>query len=449
MKITPLHDWTATKIGISPFALTQEAIRAFQLRKLREVLSYVQQKSPFYRAHLGNRAVLLNALEDLAALPVTTSKDIRNNPLHFICGSQDEIERVVTLASSGTTGEPKRIFFTRQDQEETMDFFRVGMSALVEAGDRVLILFPGERPGSAGDLLLRALDRIGVRGIPHGLVHDISSTLDIIGGEKVDCLVGIPYQILALTRGKALRRTTRPYRLKSILLSGDYVSPALIATIEQEWACAAFIHYGMTEMGLGGAVQCGARVGLHPRESDLYFEIIDPVTSVSVPPGEEGEIVFTTLTTGGMPLIRYRTGDVSRFLPDPCLCGTMLRRLDRIKDRVSGSVELAEGARLTMPDLEDALCPIEGLLGFSATIDRYSTQERLTVRAEFLESHRDAAIRALDAALNTLPAIRVARATSALIVSVETGSGYTLGTAGLSKRRILDQRSLSVVPAEL
>jgi phenylacetate-coenzyme A ligase PaaK-like adenylate-forming protein len=89
----------------------------------------------------------------------------------------------------------------------------------------------------------------------------------------------------------------------------------------------------MTEMGLGGAMACEERVGYHPREADLIFEIIDPQTGGPLPEGEVGEVVFTTLTRAAMPLIRYRTGDLSRWIPGNCPCGSVLKRLDRIADR--------------------------------------------------------------------------------------------------------------------
>ena len=118
-----------------------------------------------------------------------------------------------------------------------------------------------------------------------------------------------------------------------MLLSADYVSPACRELLKESWGCAVFEHYGMTETGLGGAVSCEAHYGYHPREADLLFEIVDPATGRPLPPGERGELVFTTLTRRAMPLIRYRTGDFSRFFPEPCPCGTGLLTLDWVGDR--------------------------------------------------------------------------------------------------------------------
>ena len=121
--------------------------------------------------------------------------------------------------------------------------------------------------------------------------------------------------------------------LRTVLLSADYVSAESRHRIQNAWDCRIFEHYGMTEMGLGCAVSCPALEGCHIREADLYLEIIDPKTGEVLPDGQEGEIVFTTLTRKGMPFIRYHTGDRSRFLTEPCVCGSILKRISRVGDR--------------------------------------------------------------------------------------------------------------------
>ncbi len=348
MKITPLENWILRKVGETGKTLTREAIEAHQLLKLRETIAWGRQNSPFYSRHLANfEATGLSCLKDLERLPFTTAEDIRNDPLQFLCVSQSEIKRVVTLPTSGTTGDPKRIYFTEDDQELTIDFFCDGMSTLAGLGDRVLILLPGERPGSVGDLLLKGLFRLGAIGIPHGLVKDVDATLDIMERERVDTLVGIPVQILALARLGGGRAAPR-----NILLSTDYAPKAVTEALQDLWGCEVFTHYGMTEMGFGGAVECQAHFGYHMREGDLLFEIIDPVTGRPVQEGERGEVVFTTLTRRGMPLIRYRTGDTSRFIPEKCPCGTVLKTMEQIKGRIEGNVRLGASHTLTMASLE-------------------------------------------------------------------------------------------------
>jgi phenylacetate-coenzyme A ligase PaaK-like adenylate-forming protein len=111
----------------------------------------------------------------------------------------------------------------------------------------------------------------------------------------------------------------------------------------------------MTETGLGGGVDCRSHGGYHLREADLYFEIIDPDTGEAVPDGEYGEVVFTTLTRRGMPLIRYRTGDISRFIPGYCGCGTVLRKMDYIRGRISGNIKISDVHYLNLSKLDEKI----------------------------------------------------------------------------------------------
>ena len=332
IETTPLESWIAQKIGIDMRLLSTDRIEAYQLMKLRETIGLARKASPFYRRLLsGFTEENIEDLPDLKRLPFTTANDLRDNGLQFLCVSQSEIQRVMTLESSGTTGNPKRIYFTPYDQELTIDFFRQGMSTLVERGDKVLILLPGERTESVGDLLASALKQLKVTPVPHGMVRNIPAALAVILREDIDSVVGIPTQVLALARyADGVARI--PLELKSVLLSTDYVPAAIIRELERLWGCEVFEHYGMTEMGLGGGVECGAHHGYHLREADLYFEIVNDAGE-PVPDGQLGEVVFTTLTRQGMPLIRYRTGDISRFFTDRCRCGSILRRLDKIRRR--------------------------------------------------------------------------------------------------------------------
>lgn len=369
MRTTPLERWTAAKIGREEQPLGLEALRSYQLAKLNGTLALAQEASPLYRRSLGSNKVVLSSLEELADLPFTTPEQLAAAPLDFLCVPQDEVERIVTLKTSGTTGPPKRVFFSADDQELTRDFFHWGMSTMVEAGDRVLILLPGSLPGSVGDLLKDGLARMDVQGIPHGAVTDPRYTLELIERERVTALVGIPVQVLALARMAAAECQRPALGLRSVLLSTDRVPDAVAKAIEDAWGCDVFNHYGMTEMGLGGGVDCRARAGYHLREADLLFEVIDPGSGRPVPEGEEGEVVFTTLTRTAMPLIRYRTGDVSRFIPEPCPCGTVLKRLAHVDQRLAGNVDLPGGGVLRQKDLDEALFPLDGLTDFRLVFD--------------------------------------------------------------------------------
>jgi phenylacetate-CoA ligase len=375
--LTPLEPWIAAKIGDDGRPLDPEHLRSHQLAKLNETLAWVAEQSAFYRRSLGGTGVRLSALEDIADLPFTTAEDLRTAPFNFLCVRQGEVERIVTLPTSGTTGAPKRIFFTAEDQELTRDFFRWGMSTLVGAGDRVLILLPGSLPGSVGDLLKTALERMGVEAIAHGPVTDPERTLDVMREEDVTVLVGIPVQVLSLIRGVDAGRRQDGIKVKSVLLSTDRLPKAVSRTIEQAWGCRVYDHYGTTEMGLGGGVDCRARNGYHLREADLLFEVVDPATGRPVPDGVSGEVVFTTLTRRATPLVRYRTGDVSRFIPEPCPCGTVLRRMAHVDHRLDGDIVLPGGGILRQRDLDEALLALDRLADFRARI--VQTKGRVTL----------------------------------------------------------------------
>jgi phenylacetate-coenzyme A ligase PaaK-like adenylate-forming protein len=118
-------------------------------------------------------------------------------------------------------------------------------------------------------------------------------------------------------------------------------------------------------MGYGGALECSAGGGLHIRDDDLYFEIIDPRSGDAVPPGQEGELVFTTLARRGMPLIRYRTGDFAGFVPDPCSCGRTSKRISS-PWRMRGNFLQLFGRRLTMPELDEILFSCPKIMDYSA-----------------------------------------------------------------------------------
>ncbi len=387
---TPMEKWILHKIIASaglkeegrPGKLTRRLIERYQLVKLKETVALAREKSIFYRAALANYPPdKIKSLKDLSELPFTTAGDIRQNPLRFLCCSQDEITRVVTLDSSGTSGSPKRIFFTAADQELTRDFFHNGMTVISQPGDKVLVLLPYQRPGSVGDLFAEGVRRMDMQPVLYGIVGDPEAALMVAAQERVDTLLGIPTQVLALACFEPPGENKFGLNIKNVLLSTDNVPRAIVNRISEKLHCRVFNHYGMTEMGLGGGLECAALAGYHMREADLLFEVIDPLTGTVLPEGEEGEIVFTTLTRRGMPLIRYRTGDMGRFIPEPCPCGTVLKRMAPVRDRVKGRVPLAGGGTISMSMLDEVLFAIDGVLNFQAVIYKDGATDCLAVKA--------------------------------------------------------------------
>ncbi|MFZ4857167.1 MAG: DVU_1553 family AMP-dependent CoA ligase [Desulfuromonadaceae bacterium] len=440
MKKTPLENWiTGTLLPPGDGALTRHHIESYQLEKVKSVVSTVRQKSSFYRTLLaGDYKRDIENLADFSTLPFTTAADVREQGMRMLCTSQDEIERVVTLQTSGTSGAAKRLFFTADDLELTVDFFRHGMMTMVEAGDTVIVFLPGELPGSVGDLLSRALGTVGVKAVIHGPVRELAAARSEILRHKAPCLVGIPTQILALARGEGADAIPSGW-VKSVLLSTDYVATAIKEELERLWGCRVFAHYGMTETGLGGGVECEARDGYHLREADLYTEIIDPDDGRPLPDGATGEVVFTTLNRVGMPLLRYRTGDLARIIADPCPCGTVLKRLSRVTGRIESMLKM-QGATLCMADLDEMLFPVAGLLNFTAEVTTLAGADQLHLSLQVCEGEGERVAEAVTQAVSNSGLLAPLFRMGILALGSITFNSAGWFTTGTGKRYIKDHR---------
>ncbi|WP_088225438.1 DVU_1553 family AMP-dependent CoA ligase [Desulfosporosinus sp. FKB] len=440
INVTPLEPWVQEKItGNCSGRLTRKLIEDYQLNKLQETIAWVSASSRFYRRLYQGLDCKITSLADINKLPFTTSEDLKDYPLDFLCVSQDNISRIVTLQTSGTTGKPKRLFFSEPDQELTIDFFHHGMFTLIKPGDRVLILLPGETTGSVGDLLRLGLARAGVTGSVHGIVSNPEAAFEQIKREKINVLVGIPTQVLNLARFIDSRDESSSLNIKSVLLSTDYVPLTVVKELQRYWGCQVFNHYGMTEMGLGGGIECEGFCGYHLREADLYFEIIDPLTGTPVIDGRPGEIVFTTLTRSAMPLVRYRTGDISRFIPGICACNTVLKRLERVKSR--DRVFLNETDYLTISDFDEVLFEFGDIIDFEVTLTEEAKQNQLNLNI-LLRKPVDADIKQpLLQSLAKIPILKAGLQTNSLQVNLNFNvTSEVRAPKSSAKRQIQDRR---------
>lgn len=361
---TPLDSWIASQTHRSD-RLDPDLLRNYQLRALNETIAWAVGNSPFYRERLDTFSESgLGSLDDLSGLPIMDARDLGTQSLRILCISQGDVERVVTLRTSGSTAEPKRVFFTAEDIEHTKNFFAVGMSQMVAPGDTLLVLMPGAAPHSVGDLLKSALTRLDAPCNVYGFVDDPAAVAERIIACGASVLVGLPGQMLALARDQeaALRS-----RISAVLLSGEHAPPWLTRDIATRLGCEVFVHFGLTETGLGGGVECRAHHGLHLREADLLFEIVDPQTRTPVPDGEAGEIVITTLRRRGMPLIRYATGDAGLLLGRDCPCGSRVQRLLPLGARIH-DYPVSPGLHLSMHHVDEAVFRAEGVSACHATL---------------------------------------------------------------------------------
>lgn len=443
MRRTPMDKWISSKISKNPLTenLSQTEVDHYQLEKLSEIIDYVKSESPFYKANLRDLpGKCLLSLDDMRQFPFTSAEDLQDRASKFICVSQSEVQRVVTLRNPGVDPKTRRLYFTADDVEQTIDFFHHGMSTIVEPGQRVLILMPGDRPDTVGDLLVRALERMDVEGIVYGFVHDPANAIREIVRQQIDVVVGVPTNTLSLARHPESHLIGRG-RIKNVLLSSDYVSPAIVREFERVWSCSVFNHYGSTEMGFGGGVECNAFCGYHMREADMYFEIVDPDSGESKGPGEPGEVVFTTFTRKAMPLIRYRTGDLSRSLPGPCPCGSPLRRLERVRGRICDFVRLGGNHWLGIPDLDDALFGVHELIEYRSILTCRNNETQLDVIADAGTNRKQYVLENVRHALTQTMVLKNAIEDGSISIGAVVFGAVRKPESSSSKRTILDQRS--------
>lgn len=339
MNRTKLEQWIERVEGI-PY-LTRENLQDLQLRRLNETLARLPKSQGLPRE--------VSSLDALSCLPFTTPQMLSDNPGRYLATSQAQVSRVISGATSGTTGPAKRVFYTAADCQHTVGFFAAGISEMLSPGEKCLIAFPFSGAFGLGNLIARAVESLGavpVRGRVGACWEEAARQIKETGATAY---IGFPVPLLGLLRlypGLPIRRA---------LVSGDACPAGVMKALEALLEGPLYPHYGSRECGLGGAVTCPALEGMHLRENHIIAEIVDPQGRV-LPQGTYGELVITTVGLEAMPLIRYRTGDYTRFLP-PCPCGGVTRRI--------GPVSRFEGA-ISMEALDSALFSVPTLVDYTA-----------------------------------------------------------------------------------
>lgn len=344
MSVSRIDSYIMAKEGVS--RLTRADIETMQLDKLNRLLAREKERAGFYK----DLPPKLESLSQLAQLPFTTDEDLAHNAASMLLCSQGDIQRVLSDATSGTTGAAKRVFYTKADCENTVDFFAAGLGELVFPGSVTMICMPFSGPYGLGELVSQAIEMLGAKPLKLGTMLSYSEYKKAMDEERPDSFVGMPVQLLSVLRCCGVGS------LRRALVSGDACPDEVLRQCEGILGTKLFPHYGSREMALGGAITCPAHEGMHLRENHVIAEIVDDDGRV-LPPGEYGELVITTIGMEAMPLIRYRTGDYTRILPDICPCGSHTLRLDRLDRRPQGTEITA---------LDNALLSVGAVVDFYA-----------------------------------------------------------------------------------
>ncbi|AEE97788.1 phenylacetate--CoA ligase family protein [Mahella australiensis] len=327
-----------------------------QLEKLKALLRRVSENSPFYKKKFHDCKIDVEAvgtLDDLTYLPFTTKDELRDAyPLGIQSVPDEDVVRV--HSSSGTTGKPVIVPYTRNDVNTWAEMMmRCYMMAGITPKDRIQIT-PGYGLWTAGIGFQAGAERLGAMAIPMG-PGNTSKQLQMMVDMKSTVLTSTSSYALLLAEEVERQGLRNKIHLHTGIIGSERWSDKMRHTIESKLGIESFDIYGLTEIyGPGIGLDCRYHDGIHYWADHLLFEIIDPVTGERLPDGELGELVITTLTKEGAPLIRYRTRDLTRLITEPCPCGSPFPRIDRILGRSDDMIKI-KGVNIYPGQIEELL----------------------------------------------------------------------------------------------
>ena len=342
-----------------------EDIEQLQIERLQMTLNRVYRNVAFYReafdAH-GVNIERVKSLRDLRELPFTTKEDlVRSYPYGMFAVPLRDIVRI--HSSSGTTGQQIVMGYTVNDIRNWSELVaRLLTGGGVTNHDLVQIslnysLFTGGFGYHYG------AERIGASVIPASVTGDIEKQIMIMKDYKTTALVSTPSYALMIAKAMSeMNIHPDTLYLKSGLFSAEPWSESVRARIEEKLHIVATDNYGLSEvMGPGVSGECQEKNGLHVNEDHFIVELVDPKTLKPLGPGVEGELIFTTITKEGFPLIRYRTGDMASLMGGDCVCGRTFVRMSRVTGRCDDML-LVNGVKVYPSQIEDALMKHEATL---------------------------------------------------------------------------------------
>ena len=365
--------------------LTRPEIEALQLERLQKTVRHCMN-SPFYKKRFEENGLTpdsIKSLDDLKKIPFTTKQDLRDNYPFGIASVP--LEKAVRLhSSSGTTGNPTVILHTQKDLDEWANAVARCLHMVgLRPGD-VFQNSSGYGMFTGGLGFQYGAERLGMLTVP-AAAGNTKRQLKFITDFGTTALHAIPSYVTRLYEvmqemGIDPRRDTK---LKTLVIGAEPHSEEQRRRIEEMMGVKAYNSFGMSEMcGPGVAFECQEQNGLHIWEDYYIVEIIDPETLEPVPEGEVGELVLTTINREAMPLLRYRTRDLTRILPGECPCGRHHARLDRMKGR-SDDMIILKGVNIFPIQIETILMQFKELTSnYLITLETRDTNDEMIVEVE-------------------------------------------------------------------
>jgi len=421
--------------------IDRASLKKLQFSRLQESLNRCYHNVPLYRQRFDEAGLKpddIRSLEDIVKLPVTTKADFRDNyPFGLFAVDRKEVVRY--HGSSGTTGKPTVVGYTRNDLNMWSDLVaRLCMSAGARPGDTAQISFNyGLFTGALG--LHMGLEKLGCGVIPLS-GGNTEKQLMVMRDFGVNILIATPSYAAYLGELVQERGLRDQLQLRLGILGAEGSTESMMRKIEQSLGIIATDNYGMSELiGPGVSGECEFRNGQHIAEDHFLVEILDPETLEPVPEGEYGEIVVTSLTKECCPIIRYRTRDISRIITDPCPCGRTMHRLERLRGR-SDDMLIIKGVNVFPSQVEGVLLATENVgTNYLLIVRNSGYMDTLEVQVELQDASLLDSFSRLENLTSTIrEKLRSVLGLSAKVTLVSPG---TLERSAGKAKRVLDLRN--------
>lgn len=423
--------------------MPQDELRQLQTERLKTTVSRVYQNVPFYRDAMQKKGVSpadIKTLDDIRHLPFTDKPDLRDHyPDELFAASKDDIVRV--HASSGTTGKPIVAGYTSRDIDVWSEVCARSLTCANTCKNSVVQVSYGYGLFTGGLGAHYGAERIGATVIPMsgGNTQRQIMLMQDLGSTALACTPSY-----ALLIGETLAEMgvdPASLKLRYGIFGAEPWTEGMRERIEKLLNIKALDIYGLTEViGPGVAMECLCKNGLHVWEDHFIPEIVDPKTGEPLPDGQHGELCFTTITKEGMPLLRYRTHDITYIMPETCACGRTHRRISKLTGRTDDML-IIRGVNVFPSQIEEVLVSAEGALPhYLLVVDRVKNLDTLEVWVEVSETYFSDEVRKLEALEKSL----TQRIASVLNVSakIKLVSPHSIERSEGKAKRVLDKRKL-------
>jgi len=421
--------------------MSRRDLEELQLKRLKQTVREAYKNIPFYKDYfskLNLRPADITSLKDIRKLPFTSREDLRENyPFGMLAVSKEQVVRLHT--SSGTTGKPKAIFFSRKDVDRAAELIARCLIMTGVKNDDVLqnMMTYGLFTGAL--VMHYGAEKVGVLVIPAG-PGNTKRQIALMQDFKTTTLHLTPSYALYLAsvmHNEGLD-PQKDFFLRRAYLGSEPYSEETRKKIEKFFHIDVFNSYGLSEMnGPGVAFECGEKNGMHLWEDNFIMEIINPDTGEKLPDGEKGELVLTTLYREAMPILRYRTRDITMIIPDKCKCGRTHRRISRIIGRTDDMI-IVRGVNIFPQQIERVLMGIKAVAqNYQIVLESY---DQMTVKVEIAKELFDGRVEHLVNLKNEI----TEKLRSEILVkpTVELLEPGTLPVSEGKSTRVIDKRTL-------